>query len=1059
MKNSVLLLLVLITSSHLVGYSQVADLSKHFKQLKPRSIGPAGMSGRVTAIDAVHTNPGIIYIGSASGGVWKTENGGASWQPVFDDQSTQNIGAIAIQQSNPSIIWAGTGEGNPRNSINIGEGIYKSLDAGKTWKKMGLEKTRNIHRILIDPTNPSTIYVAAIGNPYATHPERGVFKTTDGGENWTRILYANDTTGCAELVMDPSNPNKLIANLWQHNRTPWGFTSGGPGGGIYTTWDGGKNWKKMGKEEGIPDSIGRVGITISNSDPKVIYALIESKKNGLYRSEDGGFKWKTVNESAEWVTNRPFYFQDIRVDPNNENRLYNINQMISVSEDGGRTFRILLPYSGVHPDHHAWWINPLDASFIIDGNDGGISVSRDRGRTWQFDEKLPLGQFYHINVDNEMPYHVMGGMQDNGSWRGPAYTWAIGGIRNYYWQGIGGGDGFDASPDPDDADWVYSMSQGGYLRRINATTGEEWSIEPPMPDTTVRIRFNWNSAFAQDPFDHNTIYFGSQFVHKSANKGAAWSIISPDLTTNDKIKQRQDENGGLTIDITNAENHCTILTIEPSPIEKNVLWVGTDDGNIQLTRDGGATWTNLTNNIKGFPKACWIQQVRASRFKAGEAFLVANNYRQGDFGAYIFRTTDYGKTWTRMVDDNKVKGYALCMIQDPVQPNLVFVGTENGLWISLDNGGTFQQFKNEYPSVSTYDLAIQERESDLAIATFGRAIYVLDDIRPLRDLAARKGMLPNKKITMLNSQVAYQHFTNAPAGIDWSNYGLYAAENKRDGAMVNVFFNNIKASSDSIKTVKKVKSSDSITIKILNQQGDTIRSYKEKLDSGFNRLYWDYSTKGIRQPGSLKPKKDAPEPANGLPAPPGDYKMVVQLNGVDSAQKDSVTIVVKYDPRSTFPAAIYEAQKKMISRLNASSEKLTAALDQLAEEESIIKKVDSQLKEDETPAADSIRKAGKTMQDSINQVRDYIMGKKQEKQGYGRAYQLTPVSCLSDASNLIIGKTASPGMQEETAVKIAEDMVQKSIEKVNRLSKNIWTIYRKKVEAMPIVLFKDLQPL
>ncbi|MCC6762796.1 MAG: hypothetical protein IT252_16370, partial [Chitinophagaceae bacterium] len=393
------LLLLLVQASQ----AQLVNLATDFKNLKARNIGPAGMSGRVTAIDAVHSNPDIIYIGAASGGVWKTTNGGASWTPIFDDQPTQNIGAIAIQQSNPNVIWVGTGEGNPRNSVSLGEGMYKSIDGGKSWKLMGLQKTMNIHRILIDPTDPNTVYAGAIGNPFAAHPERGVYKTTDGGDTWKLILHTNDSSGVADMVMDPSNPNKLLVCMWQHNRTPWSFFSGGKGSGFYSTWDGGKNWKKLGKAEGLPDTTGRIGIAIAPSDPDVIYAMVEATKNGLYRSEDGGMKWTLVNSDPQWVTNRPFYFQDIMVDPQNENRLYNIYQMIAQSDDGGKSFRIIIPYEGVHPDHHAWWIHPKDPSFIINGNDGGIAISRDRGRSWQFDEKLPLGQFYHINVDNEIP--------------------------------------------------------------------------------------------------------------------------------------------------------------------------------------------------------------------------------------------------------------------------------------------------------------------------------------------------------------------------------------------------------------------------------------------------------------------------------------------------------------------------------------------------------------------------------------------------------------------------------------------------------------------------------
>ncbi|MGZ5133834.1 MAG: WD40/YVTN/BNR-like repeat-containing protein, partial [Flavitalea sp.] len=730
MKKAFVFSWMVVATAHV--FPQPIKLDKHFSNWKPRCIGPAGMSGRITAIDALVDNPNIIYLGAASGGIWKTENGGAKWIPVFDEQPIQNIGSLAIQQTNPSIVWAGTGEGNPRNSINLGEGIYKSLDAGKTWKRMGLEKTRNIHRILIDPNQPEVVYAGAIGNPYADHPERGVFKTIDGGTTWEKILYTNDTSGVGDMVIDPSNPNKLFVAMWQHRRTPWSLQSGGKGSGLYMTLDGGKNWKKLGKPDGLPEgNYGRIGLAISRSNPKRVYALIESAKNGLYKTDDGGYHWELVSSDPQWVSNRPFYFQEIAVDPQNENRVWLIYQMISVSEDAGKTFNIVIPYNGIHPDHHAFWIHPRDGNFIIDGNDGGIGISRDRGKTWQFDEKLPVGQFYHVNVDNELPYNVMGGMQDNGTWRGPAYTWMGGGIKNYYWESVWGGDGFDVMPDPDDANWVYAMSQGGSVGRYNVKTGERWFIRPAAPDLKTRLRFNWNAAIAQDPFDRSTIYFASQHLHRSLNKGISWETISGDLTTNDSIKIDQTNNGGISVDITGAENYCTILTIAPSSVEKGVIWVGTDDGNVQLTRDGGKSWTNFRNKIPGLPAGSWIPQINASRFTGGEVFVVANDYRRGDFKPYIFRTTDYGKTWTRMVDEKKVTGYTLCVLQDPVERNLVFVGTEQGLWVSFDNGGSFQQWKNGYPAVSTYDLAIQEREADLVIATFGRALYILDDIRPL----------------------------------------------------------------------------------------------------------------------------------------------------------------------------------------------------------------------------------------------------------------------------------------------------------------------------------------
>ena len=1035
---------------NLLATSQQVKLDQHFTNWKPRCIGPSGMSGRITAIDALIEDPNTIYLGAASGGVWKTENGGAKWIPVFDDQPIQNIGSIAIQQSNPSIVWAGTGEGNPRNSINLGEGIYKSLDAGKTWKRQGLEKTRNIHRILINPPQPDIVYAGAIGNPYAEHPERGVFKTTDGGATWEKILYTNDTSGVGDMIMDPSNPNKLFVAMWQHRRTPWSLQSGGKGSGLYMTLDGGKSWKKLGKSEGLPEgNYGRIGLAISRSNPKRVYALIEATKNGLYKSDDGGYQWELVSNDPQWVSNRPFYFQEIAVDPQNENRIWLIYQMISVSEDAGKTFNVVLPYNGIHPDHQAFWIHPRDGNFIIDGNDGGIGITRDRGKSWQFDEKLPVGQFYHINVDNDMPYNVMGGMQDNGSWRGPAYTWMGGGIKNYYWESLWGGDGFDVMPDPDDVHWVYAMSQGGSVGRYNVKTGERWFIRPPAPDLKTKLRFNWNAAIAQDPFEKNTIYFASQYLHKSINKGISWDIISPDLTTNDSIKIDQTNNGGLSIDITGAENYCTILTIAPSSKERGVVWVGTDDGNIQLTRDGGKSWTSFKNKIPGLPPGSWIPQITASRYNGGEAFIVANDYRRGDFKTYIFRTTDYGKTWGRLVDEKKVTGYALCLLQDPVEPNLIFVGTEQGLWVSLDYGNTFQQWKNGYPSVSTYDLAIQEREADLVIATFGRAIYILDDIRPLRKLASQKGILPGKLILFPPPDAFQAFYKNAP-GYEWSTWGIWDAENRPRGAGISYF---IQPGITKDTTSKKT-GLDSVNVKFYNDKNELTRTLQWKADSGMNRRYWNMDEKGARIPGSAKPRPGSQEPA-GFQVLAGTYKVIINMG----AFSDSTFITVKDDPRTGNRNEIKMAQRNMHLRLRKSSDKLAEGLDRLADADEVFQKIESQMKGMEGKEIDSIRKSTKLMQDEVKIIREFISGKPRTRQGTGSVPQVTVINQWQQASSAITAKPVIPGKQEEMLIERSETLIQDALIQINRFFDGKWKAYRKQVEETSIKIFKDYTPL
>jgi len=760
------------------------------KDLKPRNIGPGGMSGRVTAIDAIHDNPDVIYAGTASGGLWKSTSGGIKWEPIFDNEKTASIGAVAIVQSNPDVIWVGTGEGNPRNSLNGGYGVYKSIDGGKSWKAMGLESTRHIHRIIVDPTNPDIVYVGAIGSPWGEHKERGVYKTTDGGKTWNHILSGNLKTGIGDLVMDPKNPNKLIAAMWEHKRDPWFFKSGGPGSGLFITYDGGENWKKLSIENGLPDSeLGRIGLAIAPSNTNRVYALIEAKKNALYVSDDGGEHFKKVNDKAE-IGNRPFYYSDIRVDSANENRLYSVFTYVNVSDDGGKSFKELMPAygvsNGVHPDHHALYVHPTNPNFLINGNDGGLNISRDRGKTWQFAENIPVAQFYHIAVDNEFPYNVYGGMQDNGSWRGPAYVWKAQGIRNSYWQEISFGDGFDVVPDPDDSRYGYSMSQQGNVVRYDYLTGDNYGVRPTPPDEDTELRFNWNAAIGQDPFDNSTVYFGSQFVHKSSDKGLTWEVISPDLTTNDPEKQKQSESGGLTMDATGAENHCTILVIEPSKVQKDLLWVGTDDGRVHYTTDGGQNWTEVTKNLKGLPKGSWVAQIKASETNPGEALLVANDYRRFNYTPYAYRTTNYGKSWERIVDENDVESYALSIIQDPESPNLYFLGTDDGLYISLDHAESWKKFTNGFPTVSTKDLVIHPREKDLVIGTFGRAAWVLDDIRPLQALAKDSGILATE-IQVFDAPTAYHAAYQQPTGSRFGADAMYHGENRESGALITVY--------------------------------------------------------------------------------------------------------------------------------------------------------------------------------------------------------------------------------------------------------------------------------
>ncbi len=1056
-----------------LSMSQKLDMEK-LKGIKPRSIGPAGMSGRITAIDAVVSNPDIIYAGAASGGLWKSVNGGTSWTPIFDKESTLSIGAIAIQQDNPSVIWVGTGEGNPRNSLNGGDGLYKSLDAGKTWKKTGMEKSRHIHRIFIDPSNTNIVYVGVIGAPWGDHPERGVYKTIDGGATWTQILYVDQKTGVGEMVMDPSNPNKLIVDMWEHRRQPWTFKSGGPGSGMHITYDGGKTWKKITSKQGLPEGeLGRMGIAIARSKPDVIYALIESKKNALYRSDDGGENWRMVNDKTE-IGDRPFYYYEIYVDPKNENRLYSIYSGLSVSDDGGKSFSRI--NSSVHPDHHAFWISPENPSLIIEGNDGGLNISRNRGESWTFAENIPVGQFYHINVDNDLPYNVYGGMQDNGSWAGPAYVWRQAGIRNSYWQELFFGDGFDVSPDPENSRYGYAMSQGGNVGRYDLQTGYTQFIRPTHPDANFKLRYNWNSALAQDPFNNATIYYGSQFVHKSANRGTTWDIISPDLTTNNPDKQKQFESGGITMDATGAENHCTILAIAPSPAKEGVIWVGTDDGNVQLTQDGGKNWTNVTAAIAGMPKNAWIPQIHVSKSNAGEAFVVVNNYRLFDYKPYLFHTRDFGKTWESLVTGAQVgeSNYTLAVVQDPMEAKLLFLGTENGLFVTIDAGKNWTKWTNDFPAgVPVMDLVIQPREHDLAIGTFGRAIWVLDDIRPLRELAKSGDAAVNATAKLFTPPDAYLASIQQPSGPRFDADAIYNGQNRPTGARITYVVNKPAdpksapvdpktgkpAAAPAAKPAGPAVKYDSVKLEVLNATGKVINTIRLKTpdNMGVNRMVWNLNEQNERQPARER------NPAQGrgfggfggTAVLPGTYKLRLTFGG----QKDSVMVNVKSDPRFDAPATVLEARYNLAKQLQGYTKVVTQATDRLRESKELAENFEKLIKESKRTDLKEAADKTKAMKDSVAAVFDYILGKEDKRQGITMSEKPSRYSYVGTA-NQYVGRSREPiGETDKRVVKHAEDMVAQIVRRVNAFYATTWNDYKSVMDKAALSPFKTYDPL
>ena len=1032
--------------------AQQLDMSR-LEGLKFRNIGPAGMSGRVTAIDVNQKNPRIMFVGTASGGVWRSTDRGITWKPVFDKQRVLSIGAIAIDQQNPDIIWVGTGEGDPRNSVSSGYGIYRSLDGGDTWQLMGLEKTRNIYRIVVNPHNSNVVYVGAIGSPWGDSPDRGLYRTRDGGKTWKKILYVNDQTGVADLVMDPQNPEKLFVAMWQYRRWPWFFKSGGPGSGLYVTYDGGDHFTKLTHKNGLPaGELGRIGLAVAPSNPKVVYARIEAKKNGFYRSEDGGKTWKL--RSTKNFGGRPFYFSVIYVDPKNENTVYTLFTRVNKSIDGGKTFQPLIGRN-IHPDHHSWWISPSDPNFMMDGNDGGLAITYNQGKTWRYVQNLPVGQFYHVNVDNQLPYRVYGGMQDNGSWCGPGYVWARGGIINAYWQHLMGGDGFDVVPDPSDSRYCYAMWQKGNIGRVDLKTGYSKGIRPVLPNGEF-LRCNWNTAVSADPFDKNGLYFGGQYLFHTTDHGNSWDIISPDLTTNDTAKQKQTQSGGLTYDATGAENYTTITAIGPSPLQKGVIWAGTDDGNVQLTKDGGKHWENVVKKMKGLPEGSWTAQIDPSVYRAGEAFVVMNNYRQHDFSPYLYHTVNFGKTWENLVSANQVFGYCLSFVQDPVEPNLMFLGTSAGLYVSIDAGKNWTHWTNHFPAgVPTRDMVIQPREADLVVATFGRSIFILDDIRPLRELAAKGEKILDEPLHAFKPPVAYEVAWKGEPGVFAGGAGYFHGQNKPMGALLTFSVKEPGKKQDTLsgntKTGQNQKTQkpappQKVTIKVKDENGQVVRTFSMIPKAGINRYNWQLDRKGYRFPGSPKPKKGTTERGGGGLVIPGTYRLVFSYRG----STDSTLLTVKPDPRMDISIEAMKANYALLQPVLEKMQKLAEAVDRLKESKKIMQEVNKLLPEKKGAGYNDFKKLSKTASDSLKAIRAAILPPEHIQGLYFNPKLVT--TKLRGMYGLLFEREPYTATQK-TQLSMAEHLIDSTLRRINAFFDNTWADYKKAAEGMHLSPF------
>lgn len=1054
------ILLILMTACSFVQ-AQSIDLNQ-FEQIKARNIGPAGMSGRVTAIDVDLSNKDRIYVGTASGGVWLSENGGITWDPIFDEVPVLSIGALKINQSNPSEIWVGTGEGNPRNSQNSGAGVYHSLDGGKTWNFKGLKNTRVIHRILLDESRPGTVYIGALGAQWGRSTERGVFKSTNNGESWDKILFVNDQTGVADMVMDPSNPNKIIVAMWEFWRKPWFSYSGGKGSGLYTTLDGGANWKRGTEEDGLPEGdLGRIGVAISRSNPSVVYALVEAKENALYKSFDGGSTWKKHSTHRN-IGNRPFYYGEIYVDPQNENRIYSIYTYVSVSDDGGKTFKVIADYgNNVHPDHHAFWIDPDNPSFIVDGNDGGMNISYDMGKHWRFINNLPVGQFYHVDVDDDFPYNVYGGMQDNGSWVGPAFALRSGGITNYDWQEVYFGDGFDVAPKPGNNRYVYAMSQGGNLGLVDKVSGASKFLKPNSADT-VPLRYNWNAALALEPESECGLYYGSQFVHYSNDCGQSWKIISPDLTTNDTSKQHQDKSGGLTIDATNAENNTTIISIAPSPVDEKVIWVGTDDGRLQITRDRGETWTDVYDRLPGAPKNGWIPQIEINSLNAGVAYVVVNNYRLNDWSGYLYHTRDYGVTWQRLVDDNDVSSFVTSVVQDEEEPNLIFLGTDAGLYISFDKGGEWHKWDKGFPPVQIRDMKIQSTFGDLVLGTFGRAFWVIDDIGPFREYAKTK--YTEHDFDVVSVSPAYLGQRRSYQGIRFIGQAEFQGDNKNTNAVYSIWIKDEKKDKKGdapMKEMEKAKdlkgkkgvkdkkkgNKKQLVFHVIDSEGDTIRTFKRKVDKkGLIRTSWNLQTDGVRGPSRREIKEDADLPGGGR-ALPGEYKVIISYGN----HKDSITTVVKMDPRVEMTEsdmkdmiAAGKEYSKTMSQAKESFDKIVKAQKSI----DLIEKLTTTLSDSTKTRVEGLTKEAKKELETL----ELLFFDKQNQKGIQRNPN-TLSSKIFGARRYLGSSYGAPGPNAMVAVKKAQDATAKVTSRVDEYMNVKWKSYKMAIDDVDFKLF------
>jgi photosystem II stability/assembly factor-like uncharacterized protein len=982
--------LVFLCSSFRVAGAQTLS-PEQVTALRGRHIGPLG--NRVSTIAGVIGDRKIYYAGAASGGVWKTTDGGLQWRPIFDDQDVPSIGSITVAPSDPNVVWVGTGESFIRSNVSIGNGIYRSTDAGKTWSRMGLERSGRIGRIVIHPTNLDVVYAAVLGHAYAPQAERGVFRTKDGGRTWEPVLHVNDSTGASDLVMDPNNPRILFAGMWQLSLKTWNRESGGSGSGIYMSRDGGDTWKRL-EGHGLPTKpVGKIALCMTRENSNRIYALIETgdgvpwhgqaTDNGeLWRSDDGGTNWQLVNSNRE-LAGRTAYYTRCAASPDDPDEAYFMAASMSYTHDGGRTTQSAGDGASADVtapgwDHHDIWIDPTNGDRMIAGHDGGLSISENRGRTW-FRVQLPVAQMYHVTVDNQVPYWVMGNRQDGPSMRGPSNSRTgavVNGIPRGMWHDVGGGESGFATPDPVDANIVWSSASGfgalgGVVTRYDARTGQFRQVEvwpdftAGVPASDVRYRFQWTFPLLISPHDHNTVYVASQHIHRTTNGGQSWEVISPDLTTNDKSKQGI--SGGLTPDNIGVEYCCVIYAIDESPVERGVLWAGSSDGLVQISRDNGETWTNVTKNIPDLPPLGTVRNIDASKWAAGKAYITVDLHEVGNFAPYVYKTENFGASWRKITNGiaDSPLSFARNIREDPVRPGLLYLGTENALYVSFDDGGTWQRFRSNLPPAPMYWIEVQEQFNDLVIGTYGRGFWIVDDITPLQQLTPEVAQSASY-LFQPRDAYRFQPVTAPMAMFDDQSAG----DNPPGGAMINYWLS--------------AEPEGDVKIRIMTSAGDSVRTLDGTKTVGINRVMWDFngepSTEIVLRTKPLyadwfdmgdKRKRPSPQGRVSVAVPPGTYTVELEVGG----QTHERTIRVLKDPNTTGSEADILTQTAMLKDIRTDMNRAADAINQietLRRQLEDLKEVLASRKDDGseiTAAADSLAQALVAVEEKLIQLK------------------------------------------------------------------------------------------